>query len=123
MGLNGVGQNELFPRRYHKEATLSLPMVTKGKPELGRWGLLIVDRGQVRLMILTEHFRMRYITPVAIYLPAFRERSQRNAGIILDNDAAVVQKKIAHPGESFGMHQVGGGFQQAVPWPLSCTPL
>ena len=88
-------------------------MVTESEPEFRRRRLAIVDRGEVRLIILAEHFLVLHEATVEIDLPTFRERPKRDAGIVLHNHAAVVEQKIPDTGEAFGVHEVGGGLEQA----------
>src|SRR6266404_8242210 len=98
-------------------------MVTESESQLRRRRLPVVDRRQIRLMVFAEHLRVRDVAAVAIDLPRFGKSAQRDTGVILDNNAAAAQEEIAHAGEALGMHQVGGGLEQAVTLSLPGAPL
>jgi len=84
-------------------------MIAKGKTERS---LVLADKGgKIGLIILLELVLMRNVTAIAIHFPTFREHAQRNPGIVLNNDATVLQKKIADPGESIAVHEEGCGFE------------
>ena len=65
---------------------------------------------------------MRDVTPIEIELPTFRKRAQRNPGIVLDDDAAVIEEKIADAGKSFVVHEVGSSLDQTEPRPARRAP-
>jgi len=65
---------------------------------------------------------MLHIPAVVIDAPAFWKGVERNAGIVLDDDAAVVEQEIAHAGKPLRVHQVGGGFEQRHAWTARGTP-
>src|SRR5438034_10599525 len=73
-------------------------------------------------MIFSEHLRVRHVTPVTIDFPTFRESTQRNTGIILNNHAAVFEQEIAHTPETFTVHEVGGGLEETQARPLLGAP-
>src|SRR5438046_9013695 len=95
-------------------------MIAEGKTE--RCLVLADERGEIRLIIFLELVLMRNVTTVAIHLPTFREGAQRNAGIVLNDDATVLHKKIADAGESITVHEEGSGFEQTQPWPARGAP-
>jgi len=86
-------------------------MIAEGKTERRRRRVLRVDRSQIGLMIFFEFFVMRNVTAVTIHFPTFREGAQRNPGIVLNNDATVLQKKIADAGETIAVHEKGCGLE------------
>src|SRR5437016_6104843 len=95
-------------------------MIAEGKTE---WCLVLADeRGEIGLIIFLELVFVRNVTTVAIHFPALGEGAQRNSGIILNNDATVLDKEIAHTGESIAVHQEGSGLEQAESRPARGTP-
>src|SRR2546423_1085270 len=97
-------------------------MIAESKTERRRRRILRVDGGEICLMISFEFFVMRNVTAVTIHFPAFREGAQRNPGIVLNDDATVLQKEIAHTGESIAVHQEGSGFEQTQTGPVRGAP-
>src|SRR5438045_9786564 len=95
-------------------------MITKGKTERC---LVLADKGsEIRLIIFLELVFVRNVTTVAVHFPTFREGMQRNPGIVLNDDATVLEKEIAHSGESITVHEEGSGFEQAEPGPGRAAP-
>ena len=45
------------------------------------------------------------IAAVCQHAPAFWKIAQRDTRIVLNNDAAVLQQEIAHPGEAIAVHE------------------
>ena len=88
-----------------------MPVIAKGKTERGRRRALRVDRSQIGLMIFFEFLVMRNVTAIAIHFPTFREGAQRNPGIVLNDNATVLKKEIAHTGESIAVHEKGCGLE------------
>src|SRR5207237_8112864 len=73
-------------------------------------------------MIFTEHLCVRHITHKAINFPTFRERTERNPGIILNDHPAVFEEKTADTAETFAVHKIGGGFEETESRPLLDAP-
>src|ERR1044072_9234948 len=96
-------------------------MITEGESQLRRRWLAVVDRGQIGLLIGEKLF-VRDITPVEIDLPCLRKSAQWNPRIVLDENATVVQEKIAHAVESLSVHQVRRGFEQTDARTLARAP-
>jgi len=86
-------------------------MIAEGKTE--RCLVLADERGEIRLIIFLELVLMRNVWAVAVHFPPFREGAQRNPGVVLNDDATVLEKEIAHTGESITVHEEGSGFEQA----------
>ena len=99
-------------RGHHKEAAIRLPVVAEGESEFGRRRVPGINRGEVGLMIFFEHLCVRHISSIAIDFPVFWERTERDAGVVLNDDAAVLEKKAAHAGETFAVHEIRGGLEQ-----------
>src|SRR5438477_11280200 len=95
-------------------------MIAKGKPE--RRLILTDQRREIGLIIFLELVLMRNVGAVAIHFPTFREHAQRNPGIILNDDATILEKETAHTGESITVHEEGSGFEQAETGPARGTP-
>src|SRR5437764_11809546 len=95
-------------------------MITEGKTE--RSLVLADERGEIGLIIFLELVLMRNVTAVAIHFPTFREHAQRNPGIILNDDATILEKETAHTRESITVHEEGSGFEQAEAGPARGTP-
>ena len=111
----------LLPPSEDEDAALSLPPVAEGETEFRR-RIFIVDRGQFLLVIFPEFFAVRNEAPIEIQSPAFVKRAQRNPGVVLHNNAAVFQQKIADAGESFVVHEVGSSLDQTEPRPARRAP-
>src|SRR4029077_19819553 len=97
-------------------------MIAEGKPECRRRRILREDRSQVGLMIFFEFLVMRNVTAIAIHFPTFRKITQRNPGIVLNDNATVLDEKVTHPGETVAVHQEGSGFEQTQPWRARGAP-
>ena len=86
-----------------------MPMIAEGKTELRL--VLADERREIGLIIFLEFILVRNVAAVAIHFPTFRKGAQRNPGIILNDDATVLEKEIAHAGESITVHEEGSGFE------------
>src|SRR5256885_3076025 len=95
-------------------------MIAEGKTE--RRLVLADERGEVGLIIFLELFLVRDVTTVATHFPPFRKGAQRDPRIVLNDDATVLQKEIAHTGESIAVHQEGSGFKQTQARPMRGGP-
>jgi hypothetical protein len=80
-------------------------VIAEGEPERGRRRVLRLDGREIGLVILLEFLVMGNVTAVAIHFPTFGKHPQRDSGVVLDNDATVLQQEIAHAGESVAMHE------------------
>src|SRR5207248_7790462 len=98
------------------------PVITKGKTKGGGWRILIVDSGEIGLMIFLKFLVMGNVTAVAVHFPALGKHPQGNPGIVLNNDAAVLQKEIPHARESIAVHQERSGFDQTKTGPARRAP-
>src|SRR5689334_24252695 len=97
-------------------------MIAEGKAQGWRRGVLCVDGVEIGLMILFKFLVMRNVTAVATHFPAFGKHPQGNPGIVLNNNAAVLQKEIPDAGESIAMHQEGSGLEQTKTGSARCAP-
>jgi len=84
-------------------------MIAEGKTE--RCLVLADERGEIGLIIFLELVFVRNVTTVAVHFPTFREGMQRNPGIVLNDDATVLEKEIAHTGESIAVQEERSGFE------------
>ena len=86
-------------------------MIAEGKTERRRRRVLRVMAARSGLMIFFEFFvdaerNDRSNPPSNLW-----GNPQRNSGIVLDNDATVLKKEIAHPGESIAMQKEGSSLE------------
>ena len=79
-------------------------MITKGKTEDWRRRILRIDRGQIGLMIFLEFFVVRHLPAIAIHFPAFW-KIRSGIGIVLNDDATVLDEKVTNSGETVAVHQ------------------
>ena len=99
-----------------------MPVVAEREPEFRRRWIPGIYRGEVGLTILSEHLYVRHISPVAIHFPVLWERTERDAGVVLNDDTAVIEEEIAHAGETLAMHEIRGGLEKAEARPLRRAP-
>src|SRR5207244_11839360 len=62
------------------------------------------------------------ITSIAVDFPGFREGAERDAGVVLNDDATVLEEKIAYAGETFAVHQIRGRLEKTQAGPLLGAP-
>src|SRR5438270_4115930 len=117
-----VLNSQLSASCKHENAALGLPPIAEGETEFGRRRISVVNLGQRLLVKLSEFFTVRNKAPVEFERPVFSKRTQRNAGIVLDNEGTVFEQKIADAGETFAVHEIRCSFNQTNSWPTRCAP-
>ena len=111
----------LLLRREDQHAALRLPVISEGKSE--RRGMAaLIGSDEVRLMMLREDLDRTFVIAEKPQRPARIKASERDSGIVLHNERALIEKESAHLGKSIGMHEIRGRFDEAWPLALRAAP-
>src|SRR6266850_1707608 len=81
----------LFSPRDHQNSALLLPPVTKGKTKFGRWWISLINFGQRLLIVFSKSFAVWNEASMKLERPRFVKSVQRNPGVVLNDDAAVLE--------------------------------
>jgi len=93
----------------------SLPAITNPEGKQ-RWVAAPVEGGQLRLVMLLKYVDRSVVRAKKPKIPLGRiEIGNWNARVILDQSLTVSKEKIAHSCETRLEHEIGSGFQKAIP--------
>ena len=88
-------------RRDHERGTAGLPLISKTETQ---WSGRATGEGahEIGLLIFFENFNRADVLTAMTNVPfLIVEKSARNSGIVLHNDLAVREKKVAHVWRNF----------------------
>src|SRR5438309_11896134 len=107
-----VSMSRLFAPRKHKNAAFRLPPIAEGEAEFRRRRISPVNFGQRLLIVFPELFAVRNEAPIELEGPTFAKGAQRNARVVLHDEAAVLEQQTADSGEPVAVHKIRSGMDQ-----------
>src|SRR5438270_1620737 len=82
----------------------------------------MINFGERLLVVFSKLFAVRNKAPVKFEIPVFVKGAQRNAGIVLHDEVAVLEQKIPDSGEAIIVHEVRRRLNQTDPGAAGRAP-